>query len=145
MTETKSGFDPIPSDRYTFTVTSAKAEEKVTKDGDPGHHIELTLHIAEGPFAKRKVWDHVYLPGAKWRLKSILQAAGLPDLANSKSLEAQASADALVGTSFSAWLESSVGTNGSPRNDLKEYTAIANGNSEAMSTESFERALDRVS
>lgn len=141
MTETKSGFDPIPSDRYTFIVDSATAEE-YSKDGKDGHHIEVAMHIADGAFAKRKVWDHIYLPGALWRARQVLQAAGKTAETVSSNIEAADIAAALMGTTFSAWLESSKGTNGSPRNDLKEYTPIVAAAD--MSTESFERSLDRI-
>lgn len=146
MNETKTGFDPIPSDRYTFVVDSASAEEytKVDKDGNSqnGHHIEIALHIADGPFAKRKVWDHIYLPGALWRARQVLQAAGKTAEATSSSIEADGIAGALVGTTFSAWVETTKGNNGSPRYDLKDYTSV-NGTEENPAAD-FDRILDRT-
>lgn len=143
MQKTKSGFDPITSDRYTFHVDDASAEA-YSKNNVDGHHIELTLHIADGTFINRKVWDHIYLPGALWRARQVLQAAGKATEAASKNIEASDIAIALVGTEFTAWLEASKGTNDAPRYDLKEYKPVAGTVVDEVPDIDFQRALDRV-
>ena len=143
MTKTKSGFDPIASDRYTFHVDDASAEA-YSKNNVDGHHIELTLHIVDGTFVNRKVWDHIYLPGALWRARQVLQAAGKTAELQDKNLEASGIAMALVGTEFSAWLEASKGTNDAPRYDLKEYKPVAGTVVEEEPDADFQRALNRV-
>lgn len=118
---TKKTFDPIPSDRYNFTIEAARVKPHV-KNGVEGEEIELTLRITtECEFKNRKVWDHIYLPNALWRAKQILEAGH--STVNGQ-IEGQILADALVGLEVSAYLESGKTTNGNPKVDIKDYVAV---------------------
>lgn len=121
---TKKSFDPIPTDRYTLKIESTKVEDH-EKNGEMGEKVEITYRIVGGDFDNRKVWDYLYLPWVAWKARTILEAVGKLDVADSEDVTAQSIADALVGGEVSAFLETELGTNGNPRTNVKEYKSVA--------------------
>jgi hypothetical protein len=119
---TKKAFDPIPDDRYTLKVETTKVEPH-EKNGVTGEKIEITYRICGGEFENRKVWDYVYLPGALWKARAILEA-GENLLAESEDVTADVIASALMGLQVSAFLETTLGENGNLRTNVKEYKPI---------------------
>jgi hypothetical protein len=122
LKNTKSGFEPIPSDRYTIKVNEASVGPHVKNGTEAGERIELVCHITEGKFANRKVWDYIYLPAATWKARQILEACK-SNLINNADVDAQVIATELIGAEYSAWIESTLTGDGKNRTNLSDYKA----------------------
>ena len=80
--EPNDSFDPIPNGDYLCIITTS--EMKPTKAGD-GAYLELELHVIEGPYQGRKLWDRLNLNNpnettvkiAKGTLSAICRAVGV--------------------------------------------------------------------
>ena len=80
---TKSSFDPLPPGDYTAIVSESDMRD--TKAGT-GKYIELCIHIVEGQYEGRRLWErlNVYNPSeraenmARSQLKGLSIAVGKP-------------------------------------------------------------------
>jgi hypothetical protein len=86
-----TGFDVIPAGNYNVRITGS--EMKPTKDGS-GSYLSLTLTVADGPFANRKLFDRLNLNNknkvtvdiAYQTLSAICHATGVIQLQDSTQL-----------------------------------------------------------
>ena len=89
--DTSDGYDPIPSGKYTAQILESRLVK--TSSGN-GHYLELTWQIAEGPYQRRLVWDHLNIDNpsantveiAKKDLAKICRAFGLEGFSDSSEL-----------------------------------------------------------
>jgi len=56
--EEGGNFELLPEGSYIFSID--QVEDKVTKNGDP--MVSITLVVAKGDHAGRKVWDNIIFP-----------------------------------------------------------------------------------
>jgi len=88
---TKSSFDPLPPGDYTAIV--AESDMKDTKAGT-GKYIELSIHIVEGQYEGRRLWErlNVYNPSeqaeriARSQLNNLSNAVGKTGATDTESL-----------------------------------------------------------
>lgn len=89
--EPSQSFDILPEGWYSVTIV--KSEMKPTKDGK-GSYLQLNLAVADGPHAKRVVFDRLNLNNANEQAKniayqtlsSICHATGVIQLQDSSQL-----------------------------------------------------------
>lgn len=118
-----SGFEPLPEGRYSLKVDNVNVTPH-TKNNEDGHRFEITFLVMDGPNKGRKVWDNVYLPGATWKMYSILEAGG-SSLVSSENVTPESIAIGLQGLEVSAYLTTATGNNGKPRTDVSNYASLA--------------------
>lgn len=123
LKETKSGFDPLPADRYTLYIESTKVEPH-SKNNVDGERIEIVYKVSHPDFKNRKIWDYIYLPQAPWKARTILEAIGRIDVADSDNVTSQMIASALSGGALTAYIMSEMGTNGKPQSKISDYKPI---------------------
>jgi len=86
-----TGFDVLPAGKYNIRITGS--EMKPTKDGT-GSYLSLTLTVADGPYANRKLFDRLNLNNknkqavdiAYQTLSAICHATGVIQLQDSSQL-----------------------------------------------------------
>tara|TARA_Y100000034_G_scaffold126429_1_gene177647 strand:+ start:884 stop:1285 length:402 start_codon:yes stop_codon:yes gene_type:complete len=81
-TDSSTGFDPIPEDRYLLEVVGM--EERVSGSGNP--LISTRFKVVEGDHEGRNVFTNFVLtPNSLWNLRGFLEACGLEDLVSGET------------------------------------------------------------
>jgi hypothetical protein len=121
LKEKNTGFESPEDGRYLLKVESVEVKPH-EKNGKNGHDFGITFVSADGKF-KGRVWDHIYLPWATWKMAALLDAAGSTEAGNENATP-ETIASALQGLKVSGYLETSAGTNGKLRTNVKEYKSL---------------------
>lgn len=73
--EVKAGFEPIPEGTYLAQIVEGKVE--TSKEGNA--MINWRFDICEGDATGKPLWDYTSLqPAALWKVKSLIETAGIP-------------------------------------------------------------------
>jgi hypothetical protein len=115
-----TSFEAPKDGRYLLKIENVEVKPH-TKDGKDGHDFGITFVSVDGKF-KGKVWDHIYLPWANWKMATLLDAGGSKEGQNENATPTSI-ATALHGLEVSASLETTTGTNGKPRTNVGGYVA----------------------
>lgn len=129
--EPNNAFDALPPGWYTAIIT--ESEWKDTKDGN-GRYIALTIEIAEGEFANRKVWDRLNLQNqntkaveiAERTLSAICHSVGVLRPRNTEELHFKKLDVKLAVSEY----------NGDKRNEVKGYRAVGSEGAASKGTSS---------
>lgn len=119
----KTGYDPLPNDRYTLYIKSTKIEPHVKNDVT-GERIEIVYEVSHPDYPNRKLWDYIYLPQAPWKARTLLEAIGRLDVADSEKVTATSIAAALIGGTLSAYVTYEMGTSGKMLAKISDYKPL---------------------
>lgn len=125
--EPNTAYDAVPPGWYTAIIT--ESEWKETRAGT-GRYLALTIEIAEGTYANRKIWANLNLDNpnekaveiAQRDLSAICRAVGVLRPKNSEELHFKK-------------LEIKVATqkDNADRNEVKGYRAVGSGDAKSAS------------
>lgn len=114
-------YKALPEDRYTLRVENA--EFKMSRTNKP--LIETTFVVADGKFAKRKIWNNYFLTEKAVPIfKKLLTTINSP-LAEKAGVEGHDLAAAIQGATVSYMVTEGLSNSGKPRNEIDPWSLQA--------------------
>lgn len=118
----KGNFPTIPDGRYVLKAESVEVEPHIDKKKNEGHRFSIKYSIVGGDYDGRKVWDNIYTPSFIWKMRTLLEVGGSPEI-NNKTATAESIAAAIPGLVVTAMIKNGTTQNNNPRTDVTDYAS----------------------